>query len=345
MGELSSSTAVRTTAAPRRNGAAGRAAGGAAGLRAESPRHPYQLGDVVTVVADQDDARLAWLLPAMIEWGLERLTHTPDADDTIEAVGQGVADLVLLDADRSDRDMSEILRDVRYSRIGKNPFLISITLMANPTGERVTRMLDAGVDFIVTDPLTPESVWARLCACIEARRPFVVVRDYVGPDRRKNLRAGRGPNTIEVPNTLGDKARGRYGAETARRAIASKQAEVISRWAGENAFRVLVLTHLIRGAIERHVALQRARAALEEIPQRLGSVRDILSSAGSPYAHDLCENSIRTIASIKKTGTTPNLLDVTLLQDASLALYRAFNPGISPEQLNRDIRDALRGMR
>lgn len=119
-------------------------------------------------------------------------------------------DIFLLDAGLDDGDAFETIARLRRQKLGKNPFLSVIVCCHNPDGRTVGRFVNSGVDYLVVKPVSPSQLIQRFRTIARRRKAFEVTSDYIGPDRSDFMKAGEGEagTLIEVPNTVGMKARG-----------------------------------------------------------------------------------------------------------------------------------------
>lgn len=119
-------------------------------------------------------------------------------------------DIFLLDAGLDDRDAHDTIARLRHHKLGKNPFLSVIVCCVNPDGRTVSQFVNSGVDYLVVKPVSPAQLVQRFRTIARKRKAFEVTSDYIGPDRSEFLKAANGEpaSLIEVPNTVGMKARG-----------------------------------------------------------------------------------------------------------------------------------------
>lgn len=77
------------------------------------------------------------------------------------------------------------LRHVRASTVDAIRRLPVIMITACTTRARIEAMRDAGASEILTKPLTPAKLFARIDAAVANPRPFIDEATFVGPDRRR----------------------------------------------------------------------------------------------------------------------------------------------------------------
>ena len=126
------------------------------------------------------------------------------------AVADFTPDVFILDLD-SDKDaVCALIADVRYSRIGHNPFVIIIGMTHYPEEIIVHYVLDAGTDDIIAKPVSAKILTERIAYLIENRKDFVAAPGYLGPQRATGVRpAMEEAARVKVPNSLGMKSSGK----------------------------------------------------------------------------------------------------------------------------------------
>ena len=66
----------------------------------------------------------------------------------------GMPDLMICESTLADGDFCELMGQLRHHEIGDNPFLPVIVLTWQPTPELVSRVVGAGVDDLLTKPIS-----------------------------------------------------------------------------------------------------------------------------------------------------------------------------------------------
>ncbi|SCA57343.1 putative Response regulator consisting of a CheY-like receiver domain [Candidatus Terasakiella magnetica] len=165
--------------------------------------------------------------------GFHDIIPAASLETIVDSVTTDRADLIVCDAHIEGGDLYQLVHDIRHGKIGSNPFLVIIILADQPDVELVKRLVDAGVDDILTKPITAGKFADHIIHLSKHRKDFVVTVDYIGPDRRKD---GPRPGTqviptIKVPNPLQDITSGsnlnkiKHEIEDAKRKINEQQVE------------------------------------------------------------------------------------------------------------------------
>ena len=106
------------------------------------------------------------------EAGLEVLSETP-------------VDLVICDWQMEPMDGLTFVRKLRDPQSGRNPFIPIILCSAHTDRDLIERAVDAGVNEILTKPITVKAIESRINMIFGQPRPFVHSTQYFGPDRRR----------------------------------------------------------------------------------------------------------------------------------------------------------------
>jgi DNA-binding response OmpR family regulator len=80
------------------------------------------------------------------------------------------------------------LAAARRSKSVRNPMIPIFLLKERASRRDVEIARDAGGTDIVTVPISPKTLHAKLEAAVTAPRPFIVAGEFFGPDRRARLR-------------------------------------------------------------------------------------------------------------------------------------------------------------
>ncbi len=124
-------------------------------------------------------------------------------------------DLLITAAEIDHNDTGYLVREIRNQRLGGNPFVVVLLLLATADPEAVKLAIDCGADDLMLMPVAPAALLARIDKLSRARKPFIATHDYIGPDRRGQARPGpHSAPTMEPPNPLA--ARLTNGADTTR---------------------------------------------------------------------------------------------------------------------------------
>ena len=254
-------------------------------------------------------------------------------------------DLLISDALLSDGTLGDLVADLRHHRVGTNPFLPVIATMWNPTPETVQKTVESGVDDLLIKPLSTSHLLNRIKILVNARKPFVVTSDYIGPERRTRAddsEEAKAP-AVAVPNTLRAKATGEEDAVDIQHAIDRTIAKVNEQKLESHSRQISVLAEAVLGAYERGEVddklvrnLDHLFHVAEDSGRRL---------VGTPYDHvsKLCQSLIKVTGSIRQDKAKPASKDLQLLKPLSQAIRAAFQEDAETAAIARRISASVSG--
>ncbi len=144
------------------------------------------------------------LRAALYSIGFRTITDTASFVKLHDLIEQDTIDLLIVSSELENNDSGFLISEMRNQRLGSNPFLVVITLLASADPDYVKRVIDSGADDLLLTPVAPDQLIMRIEKLARARKPFVVTHDYTGPDRRTKARAFETHSApmLEVPNPL-----------------------------------------------------------------------------------------------------------------------------------------------
>lgn len=319
------------------------------GNNAASPAPHSRLRNAVADPLEPDFKRCSALLldlptetrrPAtatLAAMGFGRIDDTRDAQELKRAVAKGSYDLMIGDTHGASTEACDIIRQVRHNTVGRDPFL-GIILTTAPAGPRgVRRAIDSGTDHLLVKPFSAFQIRARIRAIVDDRKPFVVTLDYVGPDRRDPLARGLSAARVEVPNALRAKARNDTAAiaspETIGEAMARINHHKISRYDHE----IGVLTAMVVDSVERGEPTKRRTAKLKNLVFLADDLTKRVADTGFATAATHCLGLIKIVHDIGGATDSPTRKQLGTLDETSMLLHLAVNPGSTARQISSRI--------
>ena len=214
-------------------------------------------------------------------------------------------DLLITGADLSDGSVGPTIRALRHHEIGVNPFFPVIATIANSSAEQVRNIVDSGADDLLIKPLSTTALLSRINTLVNERKPFVVTFDYIGPDRQKSANRVNTVPLLDVPNTLGAKAKGEP-VENVQNFIR----QMISEINEQKLDRHVHQFHWLAKALTCEFAKQGASATFGDHLDRLAYVAQDAARRVEGTAHrhiaDLCRSMIDLNARIHQNCKGPN---------------------------------------
>ncbi len=142
--------------------------------------------DVRLILVDPRTHVRSTLKIALAHAGIEGIEHTGSIKNVTYALDQTVGpDILICDMGLGDGVACDFISAIRHNKVGRNPFLCVIGVTWTASVKDVTKVIDSGVDHLVSAPISPQQILVRIRALVKNRAPFVVTSDYIGPDRRR----------------------------------------------------------------------------------------------------------------------------------------------------------------
>ncbi|MGE5545794.1 MAG: response regulator [Solirubrobacterales bacterium] len=156
------------------------------------------------VIADPTPMVRQGLRTALFALGFRSITDISSFTKLHDIIEQDAADLIVTSSALEGNDCGFLIQENRNQRLGANPFVMVIVLLANAEPDYVKRVIDSGSDDLLLTPVAPDQLILRIERLSRARKPFVITHDYTGPDRRVKTRTfdSHSAPMMEVPNLL-----------------------------------------------------------------------------------------------------------------------------------------------
>lgn len=279
--------------------------------------------------------------------GFEDVILGSDFEAIRIAITENRPDLIILGSIFPDGNVPALIKDLRHNQLGKDPFLPIIILTSEATEELVSTVADSGSDDLLVYPLSPAHLRTRIEALVEKRKPFVVTRDYIGPDRRGVGSFEQGPMEvplIEVPNTLRATVKGEMSKQELDAAIASSLRIVNHERLDRSGYQISWLIERIVTGYETETGGILEPKVTDFIRQLIQTGEDTAKRiAGTEFEHVsyLCETLIAVSERMLAAGTDADETDKALLPELGSAFKTAFVV-TDDENISKKIRDTLK---
>ncbi|MGB0670176.1 MAG: hypothetical protein ACPGNT_01660 [Rhodospirillales bacterium] len=270
--------------------------------------------------------------------GIRKLIVVESARDLIRATKDINFDLIVSDFDLPDGSAGPTLHALRHGRHGVNPFSVVITLINDAAQDKLRSVVDTGTDAVLIAPCSPQQLVDRITVLGEARKPFVVTADYIGPDRRSGPpRAGSMEiRKLSVPNPLRLALTGQADAIALGRAIETAKLEVNTERVARCAFQLCFLGERVMPRLQRGLLDNDLRASLE----RMTLVGDDMLKRlpGTQLNHEInkCLSLHNMTLRVKESLPVPDSEDIRLL-GKSLEVMAASFKVVIPDALRQKI--------
>ena len=165
---------------------------------------PVSLEAAKVVFVDREAPNRTLLEDTLREIGFRHIAPCDTLGQFAVILGIENPDLVFIDIDAQSDAAYQTIRGIRDGEIGENPFVVVVALTGRPDMESVAAALAAGADDMVVKPISVLALQQRIVTQIDARKEFIATDDYLGPDRRAEVRDLDDTDlvSIVVPNAL-----------------------------------------------------------------------------------------------------------------------------------------------
>jgi two-component system chemotaxis response regulator CheY len=168
--------------------------------------------DNVNILVIEDNKHMANLVVEILHaLGVKNTCQAGDAAMAFQELKHFSADLIIVDWYMEPLDGLEFVRLLRTAKDSPNPYVPIIMLSGFTEYRRITEARDAGINEFLAKPISAKSIYQRVAAIIDNPRPFIRLKSFFGPDRR---RQNMGPprdvserRKDESANTAPDEAR------------------------------------------------------------------------------------------------------------------------------------------
>jgi DNA-binding response OmpR family regulator len=264
--------------------------------------------------------------------GFRRITATAMIEDLPKLLAGRTFDLFVADITHDTERTCDLVHAIRDSQAGENPFLHIVLMAWKLEGNLVKRALNCGADDLITRPYSVDFLAARIRTHTEARKPFIVTSDYIGPDRRRTPPRGA-VELFEVPNLLLAKASPR-ATPGARSEIKATNARVTAERARKCAFKIAFTLQCLR----QHDA----GSVQDDLAQLEAAAKDLLTrvTGGDKNAvHGAVAALLGALAPVQAGDVSPAHLDK---MDASArSLLEVLYPGRNKDEILREVAAAV----
>ncbi|MBO6786519.1 MAG: hypothetical protein JJ900_06665 [Rhodospirillales bacterium] len=239
-------------------------------------------------------------------------TNTPEAVRV--ALDCNEVDLLIGYAHAEDNALCTIIKDVRDRRLGENPFPVVIGLTDDKHRDSMTKVVNAGFDGLALKPLDPPVFRKRIEYFLQKRKPFVATADYIGPDRRQDIRSAEAFKAqMNVPNPV------KIIAEGTSRTMMMQQVSEVSAALDERKILSDVRgVNWIAGKMTAANAVGNAKVLESGIRQLDMISHDIdwrLNRTIYRHVRELCDSLLEVSGRLMESMNKPNGKDIEDLRD------------------------------
>lgn len=264
---------------------------------------------------------------SLVRLGFRDIVDSGNLSMVEEAITQETADLLIVDTSLPEGDVNDLIYKMRHGKLGRNPFLVVVTLVANPMAGVVNAAIDSGADDIAIKPFSMDYLCDRILSLTHTRKRFVVTTDYIGPDRRDKRRVeGKEIPQNIVPNPLRMRVTGQVNEAKLRRAIDTAAETINEQKVERHGYQIQFLLKRILPALKNNQKTEQTTADIN----RLVEIAEDMSSRskGSIYSFvgEKCMTLLDMVTNMQADSSNIDPFDMNLLSKLGDLIKEAVDP-------------------
>ena len=110
--------------------------------------HDLKFDNVRVALLDQNMSMRRLIRSSLNSIGFSSITECRNTDDLTSMIRTGEPDLLMIDIDAETEPICDVIRAVRNSKLGENPFIIIIALTWHPEREVIILTLSLGFFYL-----------------------------------------------------------------------------------------------------------------------------------------------------------------------------------------------------
>jgi DNA-binding response OmpR family regulator len=140
----------------------------------------------INVLLIDNDAKLANLEKnILLTFGFRDVDVVGDGDEALERMYSKHYDLILCDWEMDRMKGVELVHFIRNNADSPDPFVPIIMVTGRAERADVIEARDVGITEFLAKPFSVEDLRKRIIEVVERPRPFIILKDFHGPDRRR----------------------------------------------------------------------------------------------------------------------------------------------------------------
>lgn len=236
------------------------------------------LSTITVYVGEKDYHQRQQLREMFVAEGIKNISTHANAQSLRSLMFEAPPDLLIL-SDDFDEDVFELAKEIRFNKLGLNPFIIISFLIGQRNTANIEKAIAVGADDIVIKPVDSQKAHERLRLTTFFRQPFVATSDYVGPDRKSDQDKHAGARRVVVLNTMEEKANGRtFDQWELKEAVNESLAKVVEAQLTSQSMKMGALCDVILEAY-------RTERVTAEVQEHFATLANILREASNMAKH------------------------------------------------------------
>ncbi|MBT4739731.1 MAG: response regulator [Rhodospirillaceae bacterium] len=283
------------------------------------------LAAITVYVGEKDYHQRQKLREMFVAEGIKNISTHANAQSLRSLMFETPPDLLVL-SDDFDDDVFELAKEVRFNRLGQNPFII-ISFLINPRNtENIEKAIKVGADDIVIKPVDSQKVHDRLRLTANHRQPFVATSEYVGPDRKSEQDRHPGARRVDVLNTLKEKANGRtFEQWELKEAVDECLNKVVEAQLSSQSMKMGALCDVILEAYRGNLVTVQVKRNFAELTEILREASNMATQLKDDSLQTLCLSLAENVSMMEINYETLEDSDIDLIDKLSQAFRMAID--------------------
>jgi DNA-binding response OmpR family regulator len=122
----------------------------------------YTFGEVEILLVDNDLGSRNGVRTILSNNGFSNVILGTELSKIRDVLSSGMPDLIISGVDFPDGKITDLLPDIRNSKLGHNPFVPIIVILGETTPEVITKLMNAGPDDVVMKPISTKGLLQRM---------------------------------------------------------------------------------------------------------------------------------------------------------------------------------------
>ena len=144
----------------------------------------FNLTQANVMLIDESPFSLKLTSQALLAFGVKARYQLTSAIEARGVLETEVMDLIIVGAEMPQLDGYDFVHWLRRSGHEHNAYCPVLMLSGHTRQSKVSKARDCGANIVITRPVSPSTLLARILWMARGYRPFLEAPAYVGPDRR-----------------------------------------------------------------------------------------------------------------------------------------------------------------
>ncbi len=294
------------------------------------------LGEITVYVGEKDYHDRQKLRDMLVAEGIKNVS-THSSMDSLQPLMQEVPPDLLLLSDTLDPNVFEMAKEVRFNKLGHNPFIIISLLISPNQPGNIKKAIEAGADDIIIRPLQPNKIYDRLRMITYYRQPFVATSDYIGPERKDQSFNHPGARRVNVLNTIFEKVSGRtFNEWELKEAIKESLGDVVEAQLASQSMKMGLICDNILDAYNSGLVTSDVADMLEGLASILKEAETMAASVKDASLQELCGSLAKNVLAMHSHYESATQEELNLIDK----LAQAFRMAIDSAAQRKDDEEA-----